>query len=139
MPSGNASRETANASRAQGIVARLFRALDAHLGAGTDGHVYGGGAVQRAVVAELGGGAWKMALLGGRDRQAGALPGELVAAYSILLGLALFINWMHLPRSSPLVGGLVLALMALPTIIIATRSSLKAVPPSRPVSYGHTM
>jgi phosphate transport system permease protein len=47
-----------------------------------------------------------------------------------LLGLALFINWMNLPRSSPLVGGLVLALMALPTIIIATRSSLKAVPPS---------
>jgi len=47
-----------------------------------------------------------------------------------LLGLALFINWMHLPRASPLVGGLVLALMALPTIIIDTRSSLKAVPPS---------
>ncbi|WP_421729206.1 phosphate ABC transporter permease PstA [Brevundimonas sp.] len=47
-----------------------------------------------------------------------------------LLGVALFINWMHLPRSSPLVGGLVLALMALPTIIIATRSSLKSVPPS---------
>ncbi|MFO0411479.1 MAG: phosphate ABC transporter permease PstA [bacterium] len=47
-----------------------------------------------------------------------------------LLGLALFINWMHLPRASPLVGGLVLALMALPTIIIATRSSLKAGPPS---------
>ena len=47
-----------------------------------------------------------------------------------LLGLALFINWMHLPRASPLVGGLVLALMALPTMIIATRSSLKAVPPS---------
>ncbi len=47
-----------------------------------------------------------------------------------LLGLAVFINWMHLPRASPLVGGLVLALMALPTIIIATRSSLKAVPPS---------
>lgn len=47
-----------------------------------------------------------------------------------LLGVALFINWMSLPRSSPLVGGLVLALMALPTIIIATRSSLKAVPPS---------
>lgn len=47
-----------------------------------------------------------------------------------LLGLMLFINWMHLPRASPLVGGLVLALMALPTIIIATRSSLKAVPPS---------
>lgn len=47
-----------------------------------------------------------------------------------LLGLALFINWMHLPRASPIVGGLVLALMALPTLIIATRSSLKAVPPS---------
>ena len=47
-----------------------------------------------------------------------------------LLGLALFINFLHLPRASPLVGGLVLALMALPTVIIATRSSLKAVPPS---------
>jgi phosphate transport system permease protein len=47
-----------------------------------------------------------------------------------LLGLALFINWLGLPRSTPIVGGLVLALMALPTIIIATRSSLKAVPPS---------
>ncbi|RZJ96442.1 MAG: DUF3333 domain-containing protein, partial [Brevundimonas sp.] len=47
-----------------------------------------------------------------------------------LLGLALFINWMHLPRASPIVGGLVLALMALPTLIIATRSSLRAVPPS---------
>ncbi|WP_396595783.1 phosphate ABC transporter permease PstA [Brevundimonas sp. R86498] len=47
-----------------------------------------------------------------------------------LLGVVLFINWAHLPRSSPLVGGLVLALMALPTIIIATRSALKAVPPS---------
>jgi len=47
-----------------------------------------------------------------------------------LLGLAVFINWMGVPRSSPLVGGLVLALMALPTVIIATRSSLKAVPPS---------
>ncbi len=47
-----------------------------------------------------------------------------------LLGLALFINWMGLPRSAPIVGGLVLALMALPTVIIATRSSLKAVPPS---------
>ena len=47
-----------------------------------------------------------------------------------LLGVAVFINWAHLPRSSPLVGGLVLGLMALPTIIIATRSSLKSVPPS---------
>lgn len=47
-----------------------------------------------------------------------------------LLGVAVFINWMALPRSSPLVGGLVLALMALPTVIIATRSALKAVPPS---------
>lgn len=47
-----------------------------------------------------------------------------------LLALALFINWIGVPRSSPLVGGLALALMALPTIIIATRASLKAVPPS---------
>lgn len=47
-----------------------------------------------------------------------------------LLGLGLFINTLGVPRSSPLLGGLVLALMALPTVIIATRSSLKAVPPS---------
>jgi phosphate transport system permease protein len=47
-----------------------------------------------------------------------------------LLGLAVFINWFAVPRSSPLLGGLVLALMALPTVIIATRSALKAVPPS---------
>jgi phosphate transport system permease protein len=47
-----------------------------------------------------------------------------------LLGVAVFINWLGAPRSSPLVGGLVLALMALPTVIIATRSALKAVPPS---------
>jgi len=47
-----------------------------------------------------------------------------------LLGLALFINWLGAPRSSALTGGLVLSLMALPTIIIATRSALKAVPPS---------
>jgi phosphate transport system permease protein len=47
-----------------------------------------------------------------------------------LLGLALFINTFGLPRSTPLVGGMVLALMLLPTIIITTRSALKAVPPS---------
>ena len=47
-----------------------------------------------------------------------------------ILGLAIFINYMGLPRSAPLVGGMVLALMTLPTIIIATRASLKAVPPS---------
>jgi phosphate transport system permease protein len=47
-----------------------------------------------------------------------------------LLGLAVFINWLGVPRSSPLVGGLVLALMSMPTVIIATRSALKAVPPS---------
>jgi phosphate transport system permease protein len=47
-----------------------------------------------------------------------------------LLGLAVFINCLGAPRSSPLVGGLVLALMAMPTVIIATRSALKAVPPS---------
>ena len=47
-----------------------------------------------------------------------------------LLGLAVFLNFMGLPRSAPLVGGLVLALLVLPTIIIASRAALKAVPPS---------
>lgn len=47
-----------------------------------------------------------------------------------LLGLAMFINFFGLPRSAPLVGGMVLALMTLPTIIIASRAALKAVPPS---------
>jgi phosphate transport system permease protein len=47
-----------------------------------------------------------------------------------LLGLAIFINFFGLPRSSPLVGGLVLTLMTLPVIIIAGRSALKSVPPS---------
>ncbi len=47
-----------------------------------------------------------------------------------ILGLAVFIQFMHLPQSAPLVGGLVLTLMTLPTIIISTRASLKAVPPS---------
>ena len=47
-----------------------------------------------------------------------------------LLGLAVFLGWFGLPRSAPLVGGMVLALMTLPTIIIAGRASLKAVPPS---------
>ncbi|MFU9044956.1 phosphate ABC transporter permease PstA [Acinetobacter tibetensis] len=47
-----------------------------------------------------------------------------------LLGAAIFIGWMQLPLSAPLVGGLVLSLMTLPTVIITTRASLKAVPPS---------
>lgn len=47
-----------------------------------------------------------------------------------LLGAAVFINYIGLPRSAPLVGGLVLTLMTLPTIIIATRAALRAVPPS---------
>ncbi|MCH9694480.1 MAG: phosphate ABC transporter permease PstA [Gammaproteobacteria bacterium] len=47
-----------------------------------------------------------------------------------LLGLAVFINWMSLPRSAPLVGGLVLTLLTLPVIIIASRAAIKAVPPS---------
>ncbi len=47
-----------------------------------------------------------------------------------LLGLAVFVNFAGLPRSASLVGGLVLTLMTLPTIIIATRAALKAVPPS---------
>ena len=58
---------------------------------------------------------------------------NLAAVPSIIfgiLGLAFFINMMHLPQSAPLVGGLVLTLMTLPTIIISTRAALKAVPPS---------
>ena len=47
-----------------------------------------------------------------------------------LLGLAVFLNFFGLPRSASLVGGLVLALLVLPTIIIASRAALKAVPPS---------
>ena len=47
-----------------------------------------------------------------------------------LLGLAVFIQTFGLPRSAPLVGGMVLSLMTLPTIIIVTRNALKAVPPS---------
>lgn len=47
-----------------------------------------------------------------------------------ILGLAAFINFAGLPQSAPIVGGLVLTLMTLPTIIIATRAALKAVPPS---------
>ena len=47
-----------------------------------------------------------------------------------LLGLAVFINFFGLPRSAPLVGGLVLSLMTLPTIIIASRAAIKSVPPS---------
>lgn len=47
-----------------------------------------------------------------------------------LLGLAIFLNVLELPRSTPLVGGLVLTLMTLPTIIISSRASLKSVPPS---------
>ena len=47
-----------------------------------------------------------------------------------LLGLAVFINLFGFPRSAPLVGGMVLALMTLPTVIISARAALKAVPPS---------
>jgi len=47
-----------------------------------------------------------------------------------ILGLAVFINYINLPQSTPIVGGLVLTLMTLPTIIISTRASLKSVPPS---------
>ncbi len=47
-----------------------------------------------------------------------------------LLGLAVFLGFFGLPRSAPLVGGMVLSLMTLPTIIIASRAALKAVPPS---------
>jgi len=47
-----------------------------------------------------------------------------------LLGLAVFIGWFGMPRSVPFVGGMTLALMTLPTIIIATRAAIKSVPPS---------
>ena len=47
-----------------------------------------------------------------------------------LLGLSLFLSFFGLPRSVPLVGGMVLALMTIPTVIIATRASIRAVPPS---------
>ena len=47
-----------------------------------------------------------------------------------LLGLAVILNFFGVPRSAPLAGGMVLALMTLPTVIIATRAALKAVPPS---------
>ncbi len=47
-----------------------------------------------------------------------------------LLGLAVFLNFMHLPRSAPLVGGLTLALMTMPVIVIAGRNAIKSVPPS---------
>jgi len=54
-----------------------------------------------------------------------------------LLGLAVFINFFGMPRSVPLVGGFVLALMTLPTIIISSRAAIKAVPPSiREAAYG---
>jgi phosphate transport system permease protein len=47
-----------------------------------------------------------------------------------LLGLGVFLNFMHLPRSAPLVGGLTLALMTMPVIVIAGRNAIKSVPPS---------
>jgi phosphate transport system permease protein len=47
-----------------------------------------------------------------------------------LLGLAMFLNFMHLPRSAPLVGGLTLALMTMPVIVIAGRNAIESVPPS---------
>ncbi len=54
-----------------------------------------------------------------------------------LLGLAVFIQLFGLPRSAPIVGGMVLSLMTLPTIIIVTRNAIKAVPPSiREAAYG---
>jgi phosphate transport system permease protein len=54
-----------------------------------------------------------------------------------LLGLAVFLGAFGLPRSAPIVGGMVLSLMTLPTIIVATRAALKAVPPSiREAAYG---
>ncbi len=54
-----------------------------------------------------------------------------------LLGLAVFLNFFGMPRSAPVVGGLVLSIMTLPTIIIAGRAALQSVPPSiREAAYG---
>lgn len=54
-----------------------------------------------------------------------------------LLGLAVFLSFFGLPRSTPLIGGFVLTLMTLPTIIISSRAAIKAVPPSiREAAYG---
>ncbi|MGC8718970.1 MAG: phosphate ABC transporter permease PstA [Thermodesulforhabdaceae bacterium] len=47
-----------------------------------------------------------------------------------LIGLAIFLNFFKLPRSSPLVGGMVLSLMTIPVIVISAKSSLKSIPPS---------
>src|SRR6185369_14127225 len=47
-----------------------------------------------------------------------------------LLGLSIYLQWFHLPRSSPLVGGLTLALLIMPVMIIAARAAIRAVPPS---------
>ncbi|NIJ15102.1 phosphate ABC transporter permease PstA [Sphingobium vermicomposti] len=47
-----------------------------------------------------------------------------------LLGLSIFLNFLHLPRSAPLVGGMTLALMTMPVIVIAGRNAIKSVPPS---------
>jgi phosphate transport system permease protein len=47
-----------------------------------------------------------------------------------LLGLSIYLQWFELPRSSPLVGGLTLALLIMPVMIIAARASIRAVPPS---------
>lgn len=58
---------------------------------------------------------------------------NLAAVPSIIFGLlalAVFLNWFGLPRSSPLVGGMTLALMTMPVIVIAGRNAIKAVPPS---------
>src|SRR3546814_840125 len=47
-----------------------------------------------------------------------------------LLGLSIFLNFLHLPRSAALVGGMTLALMTMPVIVIAGRNAIKSVPPS---------
>merc|ERR1711879_844263 len=62
---------------------------------------------------------------------------NLAAIPSILFGLAVFINLFGLPRSAPIVGGLTLALMTLPIIIVSSRAALRAVPDSiRQAGYG---
>jgi len=54
-----------------------------------------------------------------------------------LLGLAIFINFLHVPRSSALAGGLTLGIMNLPVIVISARAAIKSIPPSiKEAAYG---
>ena len=82
------------------------------------------------IVGSVGAGLGLLLLLGSNINLYSLIEGGCVLLFFGLLGLAVFLNFFGLPRSAPVVGGLVLALLVLPTIIIAARAALKAVPPS---------